>query len=75
MWLQQEFSMNLDSKNMMWGLPPQESLDTLRFNGGSLRDKFSMSELWLRSDIARLTKIFDIATLERIELDKTEFQL
>ena len=59
----------MDSKNNMWGISPRDSPDTLNFKGGSLREKYSSSELWLRSDIARLTKIFDIATPERIELD------
>lgn len=53
----------------MWGLSPRTNPDSVFFNDKSLREKYTKQELWLRSDVYRLTKIFNIATPDRVELE------
>lgn len=53
----------------MWGLTPRTNPDTIFFNNDSLRMKYSKEELWLRSDVVRLTTIFNVATPEKVELE------
>lgn len=53
----------------MWGLSARSNPETIFFNGDSLRQKYSNQELWLRSDLVRLTKIFNVATPEKVELE------
>ena len=40
-----------------------------------MRNKYLKEELWLRSDVVRLSNIFTIATPEKVELDQTKKQL
>ena len=53
----------------MWGISPRTNPDSIVFNGYTLREKYSREEMWLRSDIVRLTKIFNVATPEKVELE------
>ena len=53
----------------MWGVSPRTNLDTIFFNNDTLRYKYTMQELWLRSDVVRLAKIFNVATPEKVELE------
>ena len=53
----------------MWGISPRTNPDTIFFNNDSLRVKYTKEELWLRSDLVRLEKIFNVATPEKVELE------
>ena len=56
----------------MWGISPRNKLKNIHFQGESLTTKYSLEELWLRSDVVRLTNIFKIATPDKVELEGTK---
>ena len=58
-----------DAEKKMWGVTPRTNPDTIYFNGDAIRNKYTKEELWLRSDIVRVTKIFNVATPEKVELE------
>lgn len=68
-WGKQEVNQHFDKEDKMWGISPRNGTDHIHFNGHYLRDKYSAAELWLRSDICRLTKVFNVATPEKVELE------
>lgn len=74
-WHKQELAQHFDGEDKMWGKSPSSNnLDKIFFNGKSLRYKYSKQELWLRSDVVRLTKIFNIATPDKVELESIKKQ-
>ena len=68
-WEKQEVNRHFDTEKEMWGITPRTNPDTIFYNNDSLRKKYSLQELWLRSDIVRLSKIFNVATPEKVELE------
>ena len=46
----------------MWGFSPRQNADTTYHKGRTLNDRYTREELWLRSDVSRLIKLFDVAT-------------
>lgn len=76
-WQRQEMAKHFDTEEKMWGMSPRTNPDTIFFNGDSLRYKYSTEELWLRSDVVRLTKIFNVATPDKVELEgiKKQFNM
>ena len=67
-WEKQEISQHFDEESLMWGITPRTNPDTIFYNNDSLRMKYTKKELWLRSDLVRLEKIFKVATPEKVEL-------
>ena len=59
----------------MWGTTPRTNPDTIKYRGDTLRNKYIKEELWLRSDVVRLSNIFNIATPDKVELEQTKKQL
>lgn len=70
LWSKQDIAQHFDTeKDRMWGITTDQNPDNISFNGKTLRKKYSKHELWLRSDIVRLTHIFNVATPEKVELE------
>ena len=76
-WSKQELAQHFDGEDKMWGISPRSNPDTIFFNGDCLRKKYLEQELWLRSDVVRLSKIFNVATPEKVELEgiKKQFNM
>ena len=68
-WHKQELEQHFDTEEKMWGMSPRTNPDTIFFRGNCLRYKYSREELWLRSDVVRLTKVFNVATPDKVELE------
>ena len=69
-WHKQEVAQHFDSeKDRMWGITAESTCDTITYNGRTLRAKYTQPELWLRSDLVRLEKIFNVATPDKCDLE------
>lgn len=60
-WHNQQTRADYDSEDVMWGLDFMP-LETIKYKGAFLVNKYSNEELWLRSDLCRLQKLLKIPT-------------
>ena len=56
----------------MWGFSPRENPDTTTYKGRTLSEAYSRPALWLRSDLSRLVRLFNVATPAQVKYKDLE---